>query len=267
MKTFSLLLLCGAISCTALAQTETPPAPAATATSTPVASAPPTPKKVTPAPGSMPAKNPPTQPVPHTEKRALDNIAKAKAAGESIQLIFDGDSITDGWQGRGKAVWTERYAKYGAFDFGISGDTTDNVLWRLSQGQAEGLHPKLIVLMIGTNNMKYTSTAAEIAAGVKAILAEYQKRCPGAVILLQAIFPRAEMKDSPYRAKIKDTNAILATYADGKKVIYTDFGDKFLTSYGVLTQEIMPDFLHPSPKGYEIWADAIQPFIDKYMGK
>jgi len=264
IKILSLLLISGAVSWNVLAQTGTISDPSVDSSSTRA------PKKASIAPGSIPVQNLPSQPVMHVggaADRSLDNIKKARVAADSTHLIFDGDSITDYWQKRGQAVWAQRYARFGAFDFGISGDTTGNVMWRLSQGQADGLHPKLIVLMIGTNNMKFSSTPAEIAAGVKAIISEYQKRCPEAVILLQAIFPRGSQPTDPYRSKIKATNDVLATYADGSKIIYTDFGDKFLDADGTLSPTVMPDYVHPSAKGYLIWADAIQPFIDKYVGK
>ena len=210
--------------------------------------------------------NPATYPIPKIDwcVRVQSTNEKAHQIANSIKLVFDGDSITDGWQGGGKAVWAERYGKLGAFDFGISGDRTEHVLWRLAQGQVSGINPKLIAIMIGTNNTG-SCNAEQIAEGVKAVVAGYQKRCPEAVILLQAIFPRGENPTDPIRAKIKTINEIISKLGDGKKVIYTDFGDKFLSPDGKLSREIMPDFLHPSPKGYQIWADAIQPVIDQYF--
>lgn len=205
-------------------------------------------------------------PVPRVEwlGRVKSNNAKAAPSAGSIQLIFDGDSITDGWQGGGAAVWASRYGKLDAFDFGISGDRTEHVLWRLSQGQMNGIHPKLIAIMIGTNNLG-SNTDTQIADGVKAVVDDYRKRCPDATILLQGIFPRGHEADSPFRARIKAINKIIAGYADGKKVLFIDFGDKFLEPDGTLSPEIMPDFLHPNAKGYQIWADAIQPVIDQYF--
>jgi lysophospholipase L1-like esterase len=172
--------------------------------------------------------------------------------------------ITDFWQGTGRKVWTAAFAKYHPFDFGISGDTTQNLLWRLAHGQAQGLHPKVILLMIGTNDMRYTSSPQEIADGVGAIIQQYRKICPDAVIILQAIFPRAASASDPYRVKVDATNALLAKLADGSKVIYLDFRAKFLGPDGMLTKDIMPDFLHPSSKGYQIWADAVSPLLEKY---
>jgi lysophospholipase L1-like esterase len=190
----------------------------------------------------------------------LDSAKKRPA----VDLIFDGDSITDFWMTIGKKVWNERYAKLNAYDFGISGDKTENLLWRLQNGQVDTLHPKLICLMIGTNNWA-VNTPAEIAEGVKADVDEYRKRCPDAVILLQAIFPRGEKPEDPARLKIKTVNQAISQFGDGDKVIYIDFADKFLQPDGTLSKDIMPDFLHPSDKGYQIWADAIQPEIDKFF--
>lgn len=207
-----------------------------------------------------------TFPAPRDEwfVRVGANIGKGRDESEKIRLIFDGDSITDGWHHAGRQIWAERYAKYGAIDFGISGDRTEHVLWRLSQGQAKGAKPMLIALMIGTNNIGRDS-AEDTAAGVKAVVEEYRKICPGATILLQAIFPRGELPDNPARAKIADINRLIAKLDDGKTIVFVDFGDRFLNPDGSMSKEVMPDFLHPSQKGYHIWAEAIQPFIDKYL--
>ena len=197
-------------------------------------------------------------------QRVKNTNERAQKEASSIHLVFDGDSITDFWQTKGKDVWEAHYGKLGAFDFAISGDRTEHVLWRLAEGQVDGIKPKLIVLMIGTNNLG-RNTNEQIAAGVTAIVQDYRKRCPDAVVLLQAIFPRGKAANDPARARIKAINAIIAKLQDGKKVIYVDFGDKFLGADGSLSPEIMPDFLHPSPKGYLIWADAIQPIINTYF--
>ena len=225
-----------------------------------------------PAPWPMPASlpsvpdgvNSASYAVPRIEwvSRVKKNNEEAAKVADKVQLVFDGDSITDGWHKAGQQIWLERYAKLGAFDFGISGDRTENVLWRLSQGQLNGIHPKLVLLMIGTNNLK-SNTNEEIAEGVKAIIEQYRKLCPDSVILLQGIFPRGNEATDPSRTRIKEINKIIATYADGKNVRFLDFGDKFLEADGTMSPEVMPDFLHPSAKGYQIWADAIQPVIDQ----
>jgi len=186
-----------------------------------------------------------------------------RTAGKHYDLIFDGDSITDGWQSRGKAIWEARYAPLNAVDFGISGDKVEHVLWRLKQGQGADADPKLVVLMIGTNNTG-RDNADQIAAGIKNLVAAYEKQCPHARILLLAVFPRGAKADDPARAKIKEINRQIAALDDGgKRVTFLDIGAKFLEPDGTLSPTIMPDFLHPNDAGYRIWADAIYPEIAK----
>ena len=194
-------------------------------------------------------------------KKTNESAAKVS---DKIQLVFDGDSITDFWHKFGEQIWEERYEKLGGFDFGIAADRTEHLLWRLSQGQMNGLHPRLILLMIGTNNIG-SNTNEQIAEGIREIIDQYRKLCPDATILIQGIFPRGHDATNPLREQIKEINKIIATYSDGKKVLFLDFGDKFLQADGTLSPEIMPDFLHPGEKGYQIWADAIQPVIDQYF--
>lgn len=215
-----------------------------------------------PLPTPAPGENPATFPVPRLDwldhfKANLDRVQ-----GKNFALVFDGDSITDFWQSTGKDVWAQHYAALNATDFGISGDRTEHLLWRLQQGQINGITPKLIVLMIGTNNTKRDS-ASQIADGIKAIVAEYRKRCPEAHILLLAVFPRDGARD-PIRSKIADINKSISVLDDGTHVTYLDIGEKFLDQGGNIPKDVMPDGLHPSAKGYQIWADAIQPVIDKY---
>ena len=193
----------------------------------------------------------------------VQNLADSRK--QPVDLVFDGDSITYGWKGSGGGgIWNHRYAKLNAYDFGISGDNTSGCLWRVQSGQVAGLHPKLIVLLIGTNNMTANS-AEQIAGGIKAIVAEYQKQCPDAAILLQGVFPRGEQPTDGLRAKVKQVNQMISSLGEGKKVIFLDFGDKLLNAQGQYTAPITNDFLHPNGNGYQIWADAIQPVIDRFF--
>jgi lysophospholipase L1-like esterase len=211
------------------------------------------------------------QPVLHpgTEKRheSFNVISKQ---GEA-QLVFLGDSITHGWEGKGKAVWAKDWAPLKAANFGIGGDRTEHVLWRLENGNFDGLKPKAIVLMIGTNNTGhqgrpqkelngavYECTAEQTAEGIKAILAQLQKKCPDAKILVLGIFPRGADKNDKFRQQNEATNAIVKGFADGQKVFFLDVGAKFLEPDGTLSKTIMPDLLHPNEKGYQIWSDAIK---------
>ncbi len=193
-------------------------------------------------------------------QRSLDRTKKG-----NVDLIFDGDSITDFWMGAGKDVWTKNYGKLNAVDYGISGDRTENMLWRLDKGQVAGLRPKLVVMLIGTNNTN-DCTDVQIAEGITAVARAYQKLCPTAVILVPAVFPRADSPTDPTREKIKRINQIISKIGDGKKVVYVDFGNKFLLPDGTMNRDLMPDTLHPNAKGYEVWADAIRPEIEKVFG-
>jgi lysophospholipase L1-like esterase len=180
-------------------------------------------------------------------------------------LIFDGDSITDWLQTKGPDTWKKYYEPRKAYDFGIAGDQIEHVLWRLKVGQVDGLHPKLVVLMIGTNNFKTRDTDDQIAEGIHNLWHEYSSRLPEAKILALGIFPRSQHASDPLRARIIHINQMLSQIHDNPKVTFLDIGNKFLDAQGELTPEITPDFLHPSPKGYDIWAGAIEEEVSKVL--
>jgi lysophospholipase L1-like esterase len=182
------------------------------------------------------------------------------------QLVFLGDSITAGWAGSGKEVWAKAFGEYTPANFGIGGDRTQHVLWRIQNGELDGgIKPKAVVLMIGTNNSG-SDPAEGIAKGVTAIVKTIREKQPQAKILLLAVFPRGEKASpNPGRDKLKQVNEIIAKLDDGKNVFFLDIGGKFLQPDGSLTKEIMPDFLHLSPAGYQIWADAISPKLAELM--
>jgi len=213
---------------------------------------------------------------PGTEARHESfNVISKK--GEA-QLVFLGDSITHGWEKGGKEVWDKYWAPLNAANFGIGGDRTEHVLWRLEHGNFDGLKPKEIVIMIGTNNTGhqgrpqkeldgavYQCTAQQTADGVKAIITKLQAKCPEAKILLLAIFPRGATPEDKLRKQNEETNAIIKGFADNKKVYFMDINAKFLGTDGTLSKEIMPDLLHPNAKGYEIWAEAIEPKVKELL--
>lgn len=183
-----------------------------------------------------------------------------------IDLYFEGDSITDMFGNSvGKPIWTKEFGGWKVGDFGIGGDTIQNVLWRLQNGEIDVVKPKVIVLMIGTNNSGNAS-AEEIAKGVKAIVDLMKEKQPQAKILLLAIFPRNATATDPIRIKLNAANEIIAKLDDGKQVKYMNINDKFLDKDGTLTREIMADLLHPTLKGYQIWADAIKPQLTEWLG-
>jgi lysophospholipase L1-like esterase len=195
-------------------------------------------------------------------------VELAKKGG--VDVLFLGDSITDFWRTDnpakgGKKVWDANFAPLHAANFGISGDRTQHVLWRLQNGELEGIKPKVVVLMIGTNNTGFEpdkvtprNSPAEVVEGVTTIVRTLRTKLPGAKVLLLAIFPRGEKPDNPQRQQVAEVNRGIAGLADGKNVRFLDIGPKFLAADGTLPKEIMPDSLHPGEKGYEIWAQAIK---------
>jgi lysophospholipase L1-like esterase len=183
------------------------------------------------------------------------------------ELLFIGDSITQGWEGEGKQVWEKQYAKRKAVNLGIGGDRTQHVLWRLENAPLDGVKPKAAVVMIGTNNSNgEDNTPGQIAEGITAIVRKLRERLPNTKILLLAIFPRSE-NFAPQRGKLTQVNQVIAKLDDGQNVHFLDIGHRFLNNDGVLPGEIMPDYLHLSPKGYQIWADAIEPKLAELLAK
>lgn len=184
-------------------------------------------------------------------------------------VVFIGDSITQGWEGAGKQMWAEHFAPLKAVNLGIGGDQTGHVLWRITEGkELDPIKPKVAVIMIGTNNMgsaKSGYTPEQIAGGVKAIVETIHKQKPDTKILLLGIFPRSAKATDPIREKVKKTNEIIAKLDDGKTVFYKDIGEKFLEPDGTLDKKIMPDLLHLSPAGYEIWTKAIEGDVKKLL--
>lgn len=202
-------------------------------------------------------------------------VDRAKKGG--VDVLFVGDSITQGWERSGKAAWDDRFTSWNPANFGIGGDRTEHVLWRITEGkELIGIDPKVIVLMIGTNNFG-SNTADEIAAGVTAIVAEFRKQEPQAKVLLLGVFPRSAQPGREIQAdvvtaanlhpKSKEVNAKIAKLADGKNVKYLDIGAKFLNAKGDLEKAVMPDYLHLSPAGYKAWADAIEGPVSELLKK
>ena len=193
-------------------------------------------------------------------KQFLKVVEKGEA-----DVIFIGDSITQGWERAGRKAWAENFESLKAVNLGIGGDQTGHVIWRITEGkELEPIKPKVAVIMIGTNNMG-AHYAEQIAGGVKAIVAELRTQRPEMKILLLGIFPRSAKPTDDVRGKIKYVNAMIAKVADGKMVIYKDIGEKFLNKDGGLERKVMPDFLHLSAEGYDIWAAAIKEDVAKLM--
>lgn len=188
------------------------------------------------------------------------NVARAKKG--DVDCLFIGDSITSNW-GKYKPLWEKYFANYKPANFGIGGDCTQHVLWRVQNGELDGIAPKVVVLMIGTNNSNFHSADAT-ANGVKEIVNTISTKLPNTKILLVSVFPRGE-KPNAYRAKNEKVNTAIQSFADNSKVFYLDIWNNFLQPDGTITKEIMPDSLHLSEAGYVIWGDAMAPKLAELM--
>ena len=195
-----------------------------------------------------------------------------EVAGGGAKVVFIGDSITHFWEGNGKVQWKKYFADgaHRALNLGTSADRTEHVLWRLTEGgELDGYEAKCILLMIGTNNSGHFPFAEEppidTIMGVRRILEVIAEKQPKARTILTAIFPRGADANDPIRRRNDVVNKEISTFADGKRVIWCDFSDKFLDAQGRLSRELFPDLLHPNARGYEIWASAVLPLIDQVL--
>jgi lysophospholipase L1-like esterase len=212
--------------------------------------------------------NPATTPAPRDAnwlKRHEGFVAIAKKG--DVDVLFLGDSITDAWRNKpAQPTWEKHFASLKPANFGIGGDRTQHVLWRINNGELDGITPKVVVLMIGTNNTGNDS-AAQIAEGVEAIVKTIRMKSPTTKVMLLAVFPRGQQPGTPVRAKIDEINKTISKLDDGTNVRYLDIGKKFLQDDGALSKEIMYDFLHLTARGYEIWGEAITPLLKEMLSK
>jgi len=204
---------------------------------------------------------------PKNRDRARHREFNARIKQGNVDLIFIGDSITHRWERQGKQLWDKYYGRRNAVNLGISGDRTQHVLWRLDNGNVNGIEPEVAVVMIGTNNLHSNrNTVEETADGVIAVCKKLRTKLPKTKILLLGIFPREE-RPCPLREKVARTNRLFSKIADGKMIHYLDIGRSFLESDGSISKNVMPDFLHLSTKGYQVWAEAIEAKLSELMGR
>jgi lysophospholipase L1-like esterase len=202
-------------------------------------------------------------------------LAKAKQGG--IDVYFEGDSITRRWGALDYpdllANWKQNFFGWNAADFGWGADQTQNILWRLENGELDGVNPKVVVLLAGTNNVGDPSAtgdararADDVTRGLQAILRVIQTKAPSTTVILMGIFPR---NDNMALIPIIDSiNANLSKFADGQKIRYLNINDKLADSDGRLLDGVVnaTDKLHPTVKAYQVWADALKPILTELLG-
>lgn len=196
---------------------------------------------------------------------------KRWCAEQDVDLLMVGDSIVFGWSRVGKDVWNEYYGDRNAVNIGSSGDRTYHMLWHFQNGGLEGMkerNPKLVVVMIGTNNRGEPELKGrDTAYGILALLKEIHTHLPESKILLLAVFPRGDTPADEGRIRNDQINEIIKGYADNKTVYWMDLGHVFMDDMSLLNRDLMPDGLHPNEAGYRAWAEAMELMIEKLMGE
>jgi lysophospholipase L1-like esterase len=189
------------------------------------------------------------------------------------EVVMIGDSITHFWGGppespfkRGAQAWNELFGTRPVLNMGFGWDRTQNVLWRVDHGEFDGLHPRSVVINIGTNNFTGTkhareNTPAEVAAGIRAIVIRLRAKSPESRIIVMGVLPRGEKASNPFRAKVPALNRLLAELGKVPGITFLDVGPKFLRPDGELPRSLMNDFCHPTESGYAIWAAALKPML------
>jgi len=217
------------------------------------------------------------KPVPRTDPNSMTAHAQLleKTQKGKIDVYFEGDSITRRWGATDYpdllVHWTRHFFGWNAADFGWGGDKVQNILWRIQNGELDGVHPKVIVLLAGTNDVGNTvpeggdeAKVADITKGLKAILETMRSKAPEATLIVTGIFPRNDnMAVMPTINKINDN---LSKLADGKKIRYLNINDRLADGNGRLFDGMMGDKLHPTIKGYEVWAEALKPILTELLG-
>jgi lysophospholipase L1-like esterase len=215
---------------------------------------------------------PADQPVQRTDQNSMIAHSQLleKARKGEIDIYFEGDSITRRWGATDYpellANWNSNFFGWNAADFGWGADTLQNILWRLNNGELDGVYPKVIVLLAGTNNLSNEEkTITDVTKGIEAILKVMRDKAPEATIILTGIFPRND--NLALIPAINRINQDLAKLADGKILRFLNINDKLADSEGKLFDGMMnSDKLHPALKTYQIWADALKPIFNELLG-
>ena len=297
MKKTLFTLLAAAFAAFSLSAAETKAAPAEAAgkvaaekAAKPAAKKAAKPKKkpyVIPADGGMkasttatPRYNPKAKKKNAWHKRYDAKLKQIAAYKNDVDIVFIGDSITHFWEKDcngnnnkykigGLATYKKYFSNYKIINFGYSGDRTPHTLWVVNEsGYLKNLKAKMAVVMIGTNNIGHKrSTPAAAAAGVTRIVEGIRTQLPDTKIVLFGVFPRGANAKHIFRKQVAEINKIICKLGDDKNIFYCDITDKFVDKKGNLPRTLMPDVLHPNDAGYEIWAQAMMPYVEKFVGK
>ncbi len=213
-------------------------------------------------------------PSPRTDENSLiahEELVE-KAGSGVIDVYFVGDSITRRWGALDYPEflehWNETFSGWNAANFAWGGDRTENILWRLENGELEGVSPEVFVVQAGTNNLgdeaDPDAAARTIAAGIRAIVETCREHTPDATVLLTGVFPRSDRPE--FNPIIRSINAELAAFADGERVRFIDIGDALSDANGLLLDSVSPDGLHLGLEGYRVWASALVPALNEIPG-
>ena len=239
-------------------------------------------RRYTPAPAiretpmsvAVQARQPADKPAPRTDANSMlaHQQLLAKRTQGTIDVYFEGNSITRRWGATDYpqflANWKANFFGWNAADFGWGGDRIENVLWRIDNGELDGVNPKVIVLLAGANNVGQEpggdEKVADITRGIKALIDRCRQKAPNATIILTGIFPRSD--NLAVVPEITRINAHIARFADGQRIRYININDKLADSTGKLLDGMTGDGLHPTIRGYQIWADALKPILTELLG-
>ncbi|VGO17699.1 hypothetical protein PDESU_06301 [Pontiella desulfatans] len=199
--------------------------------------------------------------------RHEEKLAEISNRGDQIDLVFIGDSITHFIDSYAPGLVQQVFPGIQHLNLGYSADKTENVLWRLRNGELAGISPQVVVIMIGTNNTGHRQDSAAVTGeAIGLIVQEVRQQLPDAQVILHSIFPRGEGPTDGLRMLNEEINALLPAIAAGdEKIIHMDINSEFLDQDGILSTSIMPDLLHPNAAGYDIWMTAIEPVADQYL--
>lgn len=211
----------------------------------------------------------PERPNEEWRMRHAERVADVKSHADKLDVLFVGDSITGGWRDIGKEIWEKEFVPLHAVNIGIAGSQTKHLLWQFENGAIDGIHPRVVVLMIGVNHLlaSPSHSTADIARGISTVVAKLREKLPHTKVLLLGTFPKDKSPVSPDRIKIRELNSLIAKLDDGKNVQYVDLTPKFLDAVGVLSPEISPDGVHLSPAGYAVWGEQLKPILNDELDK